>query len=505
MPQQEPRAASTGTATSRLNQARAGRRVATKARLALSGPSGAGKTWTALSIAEIIAPDGPVIVIDTEPGDGSQGAAELYADDFTFDTIQWEPPYDPRDLALTLDELGRTTAAEGHWPGAEGYAVIITDSASHFWRGEGGTLDIADGRFTGWKTATSTQDHLVNRILRSPAHVIVCTRAKQAYAQSVDGNGKQIVTKLGLEPIQRADLEYEFQVVAMIDTDHRIDIGKTRCRDLAGEAFRANDQGRFALIYKTWLDAGFNTMRQRDVDTLVASFDVITDDEDRVKAKNAFGKAFGAPRFLDVDAGPQVWAWMSENIPVSPHPFAVDAEGGDRCTVCRAPQAAVWHRAPAIKEAAVAAPRAAVPAVDEPGDVSAPEPAPEPQAATEDVSVEQPVTAAAHASIDEVIEEPSEPDLDDQVEEAIEAAMSSDVEQFGNPAAEADTVEHEPRAAEQAAAPMTRANREQLEAAVAAMPIVDVTAELVAHNLSRNGTAAKLRKRLVDYLDDGTF
>lgn len=496
---------STGTATSRLTQARAAQRQRTKARLALSGPSGAGKTWTALCIAAILAPDGPVILVDTEPGDGSQGAAELYADDFTFDTIQWEPPYDPRDLALTLDELGRATAANGRWPDADGYAVIIIDSASHFWRGEGGTLDIADGRYGGWKSATPVQDHLVNRILRSPAHVIVCTRAKQAYALSVDTNGKQNVTKLGLEPIQRADLEYEFQVVAMIDTDHRIDIGKTRCRDLAGESFRANDQDRFARIYDRWLEGGFNTMRQRDVDTLVMSFDVVTDDEDRAQKKRDFAKVFGSPRFLDAEAGPDVWAWMTANLRVAPHAFAAGAEDPTRCSVCRSPLDALWHRGaadpPAAPDVAEAPPDAVAAHQGPPGDDPVTEAAAFIEANGGELPPQRPVE-------DVNLPEPdAEPDLDDQVEEAIEAAMTAEDQPVTAEAHASidEVVEHEPRAAEQAAAPMTQATREQVEAHVAAMSIRDVTAELSAQGLAHSGTAVKLRKRLVDFLAEGTF
>ena len=143
---------STGTASSRLALRRPAIRKAALARLALSGASGSGKTWTALGIATRLTaghPDAVILVIDTEPGDGRQGAAGLYADRFRFDTIEWHPPYDPRDLALTIREA---------YPVLPEHSVVIIDSASHFWRGEGGILDIAGGRFAGWKTATPIQD-----------------------------------------------------------------------------------------------------------------------------------------------------------------------------------------------------------------------------------------------------------------------------------------------------------------------------------------------------------
>lgn len=308
------RQTTTGTATSRLNQGRPAIRKQTKARLAISGASGAGKTWTSLSVAEVIAPGQPVMVIDTEPSDEVTGAAELYADRFRFDTIRWEPPYDPRDLALTVAELGHHRVPGSLWPGEGGYAVIIVDSASHFWRGQGGTLDIAGGKYTGWKEATPVQDKLVETILRSPAHVIVCTRARQDYAQEQGPDGKQKVTKLGMAPVQRDDLEYEFQVVVQMDQQHTMEIGKTRCAALAGMQFRQNEQGRFAAILAEWLAGGVELAGQATVDALVEMFDAIDDPEVRKVAKLGFVQTFGRPDQLPADRVDAAEVWITERV-----------------------------------------------------------------------------------------------------------------------------------------------------------------------------------------------
>lgn len=295
---------STGTATSRARLARPAVRKQAYARLALSGASGSGKTWTSLSVATKLAADMDnrrILVIDTEPADSGQGAAELYADRFDFDTIQWFPPYDPRDLALTLRDLDPNE-----------YGVVIVDSASHFWRGEGGTLDIAGGKFGGWKTATPAQDDLVDAILRAPMHVIVCTRAKQEYLVEEGNDGKQKVTKLGLAPVQRDDLEYEFQVVAMIDQQHEIEIGKTRCADLAGAKYRANHQDDFAEVYARWLAGGLQLARQTEVDALRAAMNMIPDAKKRQDVKRAWLSSFGDPQQLPADRVPDAWAWLEE-------------------------------------------------------------------------------------------------------------------------------------------------------------------------------------------------
>lgn len=315
-----------GTATSRARFARPAVRRRSKARLALSGPSGSGKTWTALGVAEVLAPGGRTVLIDTE-----FESAELYADNFRFEHLPWEPPYDPRDLAATLQDLGRG-----------GYDVIIVDSASHFWRGAGGTLDIADGRFGGWKTATPAQDDLVEAILRSPAHVICCTRAKQSYEVEQDPDGKQKVKKLGLAPIQRDDLEYEFSVVGMLDSEHRLDIGKTRCPDLAGKSFAANHQLEVGAIYGEWLKGGEPLARQADVDALVTAMDGIADADVRKRIKQAFRNELGLPSSLRESQIPAGWALLAAQLDLDPHPYQGAGESAP-CDLCSAPSAVAWH------------------------------------------------------------------------------------------------------------------------------------------------------------------
>lgn len=64
------------------------KREAVKLKLAVSGPSGAGKTLGALSLAQAMAKGGKIAVIDTE-----NGSAALYSDRFEFDAITMHPPF----------------------------------------------------------------------------------------------------------------------------------------------------------------------------------------------------------------------------------------------------------------------------------------------------------------------------------------------------------------------------------------------------------------------------
>lgn len=262
---------------SRVDLAKPAVRPAMWARLMLSGPSGSGKTRSGLIIAQELGEK--TCVIDTE-----QSSALTYADDFTFDHIDWQPPYNPRELAATILDA------------AQAYDTVLVDSGTHFWKGEGGTLDIAHGDFTGWKQATPAQEEFVLAVLRAQAHVILCVRAKMEYAAEMDG-GKLKVSKVGLAPVQRDDLEYELNVSAMITMDHTIAIDKTRCPALAGRTFKAGHAVELAEIYAAWLAGGEPVAEGEVVRELVARMNDLPD-ELRKQCKAEFVAKIGRPEML---------------------------------------------------------------------------------------------------------------------------------------------------------------------------------------------------------------
>ncbi len=198
-------------------------RQSVKARIALAGPSGSGKTYTGLVLASALAAGGSVAVIDTE-----KGSASLYADEFKFDTLELDPPFDPARYVAAIH------AAE-----QAGYAVILIDSLSHAWSDEGGVLDIVDkeaersrgNKFAAWRKGTPAHNSLVGAIVRSSAHVVATMRTKTAYAVEESG-GRTSVRKIGLEPIQREGIDYEFTVFGEINLSHTLVITKSRFKDL---------------------------------------------------------------------------------------------------------------------------------------------------------------------------------------------------------------------------------------------------------------------------------
>jgi hypothetical protein len=214
-------------------------------RLALIGPSGSGKTYTALAIAQHLAK--PVAVIDTE-----HGSASKYADVFDFDVLELTS-FAPARYVEAIQ------AAE-----KAGYGTLVIDSLSHAWMGKDGALEMVDraakrergNSFGAWRDVTPQHNALVEAILAAKLHVVVTMRTKTEYVQERDERtGKTVVRKLGLQPVQRDGLEYEFDVVGDLDVDNNLVIGKTRCSDLAGGVFRRAGKD-VAGVLNAWLERG---------------------------------------------------------------------------------------------------------------------------------------------------------------------------------------------------------------------------------------------------------
>lgn len=255
---------------SRLGLAIEAVRPAMKGRMMLSGPSGAGKTYTALSIASKLGDK--TLVIDTE-----KESALTYADTFQFTHLRWEPPFDPRELAKTLTDC-------------DGFDVVIVDSLSHFWQKQGGTLDIADGRFTGWKDARPVQEEMVEAILSCPAHVVLCVRSKQKHTQEQDERGKHVVRKLGVGTIQDDTLDYEMNVACEMDLEHNLTVAKSRTTALpVGRLYRPQQVDDMASTYAVWLASG-QASGERSVPVVKAKYDLLAAYGGDEKAA---GKAWG--------------------------------------------------------------------------------------------------------------------------------------------------------------------------------------------------------------------
>lgn len=186
-----------------------------KLRAAIYGPSGAGKTFTALRVASGMG--GKIAVIDTE-----RGSAEKYADRFEFDVCNPD--------SLTIDGY----LAAFREAAREGYTVLIVDSLSHAWQELLAEIDkLAAAKYRGntwsaWSEGTPKQRKLVDAILAYPGHVIATMRADTEWAQEQDGRGKVKPVKIGLKPQQGKGIEYEFDLLIGINLDHLATVEKDR-------------------------------------------------------------------------------------------------------------------------------------------------------------------------------------------------------------------------------------------------------------------------------------
>jgi hypothetical protein len=219
-----------------------------KLRLALCGTAGTGKTYSALAIATELVPGGRIAVIDTE-----RGSASLYADRFAFDVLNLET-HSPDAYVEAI-----------HGAEAEGYDVVVIDSLSHAWAGRDGALEQVDkaakrsssgNTFTAWRDVTPKHNRLIDAIIASSCHVIATMRTKTEWVLDKDEKtGKTTPRRVGMEPVMRAGVEYEFSVVGDINLDHQLVITKTRCSVLT-DAVIDKPGAQVAKTLREWLTNG---------------------------------------------------------------------------------------------------------------------------------------------------------------------------------------------------------------------------------------------------------
>lgn len=215
-------------------------------RLALTGPSGAGKTLGALMIAMGLG--GRIAVVDTE-----KGSASLYSDRAEFDVMELEAPYAPERFINAIAEAERA-----------GYDTLIIDSLTHEWSGVGGCLEINDAlakakykgnTWSAWNDTTPRHRAMLDAILSSRLHIIVTLRSKTETSQ-IEESGRKKVVKLGMKAEQRDGFEYEMTTVLdIVHEGHYAVASKDRTGLFSGHDPQriTADTGRTLLA---WLESG---------------------------------------------------------------------------------------------------------------------------------------------------------------------------------------------------------------------------------------------------------
>lgn len=259
-------------------------------RLGISAPSGAGKTLGSLLLAYGIMraayPELPEAAIWDKIGliDTEEGSGELYVGVTKhgvtigeFNYIRVSSPFTMRKYMDALRDMENARME-----------IIIIDSTTHAWAGAGGLLD-KQGKITdesksknsyyAWRQVTPEHNAFVDGMLHSPAHIIATMRAKVEYA--VDGAK---VVKLGLAPVQREGMEYEFTTFFDIASNSFATASKDRT-DLFSTITAANvlEKRQFMItpiigaeLYK-WLDTGrenIDSLAQRLAEAVKSSVDL---------------------------------------------------------------------------------------------------------------------------------------------------------------------------------------------------------------------------------------
>lgn len=192
-----------------------------KIKMALQAPSGSGKSYSALLLAQGLTKGDltKVAVIDTEAG-----SSNLYAHLGSYNVLKLDNPHSPERYIEAIDLCIKS-----------GMEVVIIDSISHCWDF---LLDyhssLAGNSFTNWNKVTPRQKSFVDKILQSDVHIICTMRVKQDYVLS-DRNGKMVPEKVGLKAIQRDEISYEFTIVFDIDYKHFATASKDRTNLFEGK------------------------------------------------------------------------------------------------------------------------------------------------------------------------------------------------------------------------------------------------------------------------------
>ena len=249
-----------------------------KFRIGFCGPSKSGKTFTMLCIAlgynpltgekgPPLVPGGKVGLIDSEQNDEGNGESEKYADLFDFDVYVMDGDGLPEDYNIAIRKMAD-----------KGYNPLIVDGVSPEWVGQNGCLQVAkriakdkyrNDTHRAWDDVNLLHDGVFKGssakmgIKNYPGHVFASVRAKTKYAREeyvineATGKTKTRIVKLGVGPIQRPEIDYEFDTFFNCTFDGAQHVlstfGETRLYTLAKrEFFDAGPEVTRALL--EWLE-----------------------------------------------------------------------------------------------------------------------------------------------------------------------------------------------------------------------------------------------------------
>lgn len=248
-------------------------RAKMKVPIMLMGASGSGKTVSALLIAKGIVwemfPDlsddekwEKIAVIDTEHSRSTLYAGMTIKEQEIGSFLHYdlEAPFTPQRYKAAFMECKQA-----------GCEVIIVDSITHAWSGEGGVLDKVNalgGKFSDWNKVKPDENELLSIFLDTDVHVIACVRSKQGYELTTLDTGKLQIEKVGLKAEQKDSLEYEFAITFQLYQNHTAEAMKDNSNSFDERFIITEETGK--QIYE-WAEEGIDIKaleRKKKADTI---------------------------------------------------------------------------------------------------------------------------------------------------------------------------------------------------------------------------------------------
>lgn len=237
-----------------------------KAVIGFIGCSGSGKTGSSLLVAFGMMQEAypnlleeelwkKIGVIDTEHERSKLHVGLVYGETKigNFLHINFTPPY-------TTERYNEAVRVMKN-AGAE---VLIIDSLSHNWQGEGGIIEthgeMSGNSFQNWGKLSSETTKLIKTLTQNNVHILATLRTKTEYVVEPDGNGKMAPRKVGTKPVQKDEMEYEFMLNFVIDIDHVATTSKDNTQMFEGHPQKITPEvGR--KLYQ-WLELGIDVQAE---------------------------------------------------------------------------------------------------------------------------------------------------------------------------------------------------------------------------------------------------
>ncbi|MEI4613614.1 AAA family ATPase [Bacillus cereus] len=239
-----------------------------KAVIGFIGCSGSGKTGSSLLTAFGMMQEAypnlseeelwkKIGVIDTEHERSKLHVGLVYGETKigNFLHINFTPPYTTERYNEAVQVMKKA--------GAE---VLIIDSLSHNWQGEGGIIEthgeMSGNSFQNWGKLSSETTKLIKTLTQNNVHILATLRTKTEYVVEPDAKGKMAPRKVGTKPVQKDEMEYEFMLNFVIDIDHVADTSKDNTQMFEGNPQKITAEVGCKLYQ--WLELGIDVKAEEE-------------------------------------------------------------------------------------------------------------------------------------------------------------------------------------------------------------------------------------------------